>query len=231
MSSEVYQPPVQATTDESGNCVWTLPGPTGGNLAVQATVSVSGAGNAGSFYALISSGIRWGDWSGSQPFGPITWPGNMVLQVFGSGLLPNTEYTLSAIGVVDELDNLDNGSPTATGNTQVSGELEIVDELGVQIDQQTEICYRYFPCDPYASLHLAAKLSDIQVESGLHSLAVKIRCTWYNNELTQIVGRREFVIGAFLDEFDTFTPSFVEVTTPHLGPMLEICVFNNTEDT
>ena len=201
-----------ATTDALGNVEFVFPYQLASDKGWQGTVSI-GSGQAGTFTAQDASGIKWGTWSGSQPFGPVTVQGNIRFTIDGSGLQPNTQYIAHFIGTGDLIANLtDAPAPTALGASSLVGTDVIIDETTFALAAPSSQDFRYFPCINFSSMRLAAVLA-----SGG---PVLIEATWFNSDATAQMGYRRYIIGP--------SAPTLEVVVPHLGDQLEIRLTNSS---
>lgn len=213
MTRQQHQPTATATTDALGRCTFTFPPVAAQNLAVQGTVAVNG-GQAGTFTAHDSTGLKWGTWSGSQPYGPITLQANITLELDATGLSPNTPYQAQFLGVADLVENLDASMPTALGASSLVGTDAIVNLPTAEVVAGGAVLLpelKFFPCINFAALRLAAVLA-----SGG---PVTIECVWWNADTSAQMGYRLFVVGA--------SATMLQVVVPHLGDQLEIRATNN----
>lgn len=218
MTAQPFQPTLDATTDAVGNCTWTLAPPTGSGLGLSLTISILGA-TGGSFVAFVNNGVRWGAWSGPQPFGPITYQGNQPLIIQATGLLPLTTYECQIQGIADDWENLDPTLPTATGTTSLFDTSPLVDVMGITMPNNTTITYPGFPCASFAALRLALSVT------GGGPLAV--RCNWLDAPRDFVMSERFFTVGG-----PAIAPfgagQFLQGCFPHLGDSLDIELTNTS---
>lgn len=218
MTTELYNPTGQVTSDASGAFTYNAPPPTGSGLYVQVAVAVLN-GIGGTFTAKVS-GMPWGQWSGAQPFGPITYQGSLTLTITATGLNPNTPYLIQLSGIVDELDELELAIPTALGATALFGSNAFLDVAGVVLGEQQSITYQWFPCAAWGSMRIAAR------NTGASGHApIGIEAQWFNAALTRQMATRSWVISPEADGCGYK----LEQVLPHLGDMLKIVVSNSTQ--
>ena len=215
MSRQLYNPAIQAMSDSAGNIVFTFPPPAASNLAWQGTLSIA-SGAAGTFSAASASGIPWGTWSASAPYGPITQPANDALIVTGAGLQPNTFYTASFVGVADEPTNLDDTrAPSPIGSSGLFGVDGIIDVMGSTLAAAGTDTYGSFPCINFAAMRLAMEVTD----GGPLLLLV----AWQDQPLDFIMANRIYTLGE--NDGAGFK---CQVCVPHLGDALTVQVLNNS---
>lgn len=206
MVAQQFRPVAKATTDTMGNATFGPITPERWHYAAQGTISID-SGTAGTFTAFIGS-TRWGTWSGSAPYGPITLEAQNQLIVTATGLSPNTEYTLQFVGIEDEVANIQPSSPypSSVGATGLVGTDAIINLPALDVPAGGSQTFDWFPCINFAALRLAAELA-----SGG---PVTIECFWRNSDTTAEMGYRRFVIGE--------TAPKLQVVIPHLGDQLRI---------
>jgi len=217
MRSE-YQTAQQGSSDATGNITFKFPAPGAGNLTVVATFAILEAGAGGQMVASVDSTNKWGPWSGSQPFGPITFTANATMQIVCVGLLPGTVYTCQLIGWTDD-EPVDPSTPTPTGTTALFGADTMVDLLAQGLNNGAGVTFGGFPCTSWAGLRLACNVS----QGG----PLTIRANWFNQARDFVMASRFFTMGGAT--IPAAGPGqFLQSCFPHLGDSLDLVLSNTS---
>ena len=139
------QPPISATTQalsitvatttgDDGTGTWTFQTPPAG-VTWTGTLTVSGGVTTGVFSVYIG-GLLWGTFSGGSVFGPvqIVGQGSQQLIVNGSGLLAETDYTISLIGSSDTATNVQPIYPEPTGSATTVLQANSLEGIPLSVD-------------------------------------------------------------------------------------------------
>jgi hypothetical protein len=208
MTSQQYQQAATAETNNLGQCTFTFPYPTASDRAAQGTLQVD-AGPSGVFTVSDSTGVTWGTWNGSQPFGPITIQGNVQLTISATGLLPLTQYVAQFIGASDLTANIDASMPSPTGVTGLFG-TDVMVELEAITVTSTATFLGSFPTSVFGGMRIGANLA----AGG----PVTILLTWSTADGTQVMGTQTFIVGGP----SPAAGNKLSRALPHLGDQLEI---------
>jgi hypothetical protein len=218
VAAQRYERQLQGLSDNAGNITFPQLPPTAWNLTVYVTLAVVDTGSAGNFVATIADGTKHGPWSGAQPAGPFAWDGALLNVVTGTGLLPNTRYTLQAVGYVDDDGPLIQALSTPTGSTGLVG-TDAIAQLTAQLIAMGGTLWpggandgtvrAFFPCRDWAALRLSAEV--------LSGGPIVVECFWENRDMTATMGYRRYILGS--DSGRT-----LQVVIPHLGDALSIKV-------
>lgn len=192
------------TSDASGNLTLKFQDSPPVGQTWTGMVSAS-ASPSGAIWQASVSGVPWATGVGAAAFGPVQLLGNMSLTVAGSGLVPNTLYSVYLQGVVDNAadavpvwPNLPSLPPAYTGPALLDRS-DTIAALG-------SLTYPFLTCGQWQSVA-------IHCQSG--AAQSQLNFDWFDTPSSAgiLLGSRIIVVDSGLN---------ADLTVPNLGPYLRI---------